>query len=140
MSDIIIDRLQTIDSSQADMLKKIYQAVQWWDKSWDTDWLIKIVTHSTLFIVAKKNEKIIGMGRLISDSLSDGYIQDVAVLPDYQNCGIGAKIVQQLISDAQQQGIDWIGLIGSPQTEHFYEKLGFEVMQKHIPFHYKGNL
>lgn len=84
---------------------------------------------SLFSIVAKDNEKIIGMGRLVGDGFMYCYIQDVRVLPQYQNKGIGKTIVNRLIDYACQNGIPntniSIGLTSAKSRESFYEKLGF---------------
>lgn len=80
-------------------------------------------------VVAKDNGKIIGMGRLVGDGVMYCYIQDVRVLPQYQNKGIGKAIVSKLIDYARQNGISStsisIGLMSAKGKESFYEELGF---------------
>lgn len=80
-------------------------------------------------VVAKDNDKIIGMGRLVGDGFMYCYIQDVRVLPQYQNKGIGKAIVNKLLDYAYQNGIPntgiSIGLTSAKGKESFYEKLGF---------------
>jgi len=43
-----------------------------------------LVDNSFCFAIARNNGKIIGMGRSISDGVSDAYIQDVAVLKKFR--------------------------------------------------------
>ena len=77
---------------------------------------------------AYHEEKLIGMGRLVGDGSMYWYIQDVAVLPEYQRKGIGSAIVERLISHAQGSlTAPWasIGLTARKGKEPFYEKLGF---------------
>ena len=79
------------------------------------------------------------MGRALSDMASDAYIQDVAVLNEFQGRGIGKKIIQTLITELQKNGVDWIGLIAQPGTSGFYENLGFQVLEGHVPLKLKDN-
>ena len=102
-----------------------------------TDFLAHIVTDSALFAGAFLNKKMIGMGRALSDMVSDAYIQDVAVLKEFQGRGIGKKIIQTLITELQKSGVDWIGLIAQPGTSGFYENLGFRVLEGHVPLKLK---
>jgi aralkylamine N-acetyltransferase len=53
-------------------------------------------------------------------------IYDVAVLPEYQNKGIGSKIIEYLI---QSSTVDVIMLYANPGKETFYEKYGFRKMK-----------
>lgn len=80
-------------------------------------------------ITAKRDDKIIGMGRLVGDGAMYCYIQDVAVLPEYQNNGIGKATVSKLIEYAYRIGLPntgiTMGLFSANGKEGFYEKLGF---------------
>lgn len=80
-------------------------------------------------VVAKDNGEVIGMGRLVGDGFMYCYIQDVRVLPQYQNRGIGKSIVNKLIDYVRQNGIPntsvSIGLMSARGKESFYEKFGF---------------
>ncbi|WP_363054431.1 GNAT family N-acetyltransferase [Methanoregula sp. PtaB.Bin085] len=82
--------------------------------------------------------RAVGMGRIISDGISDAYIQDVVVLPEYRKSGIGRDIVSILIGHCLQAGITWIALIAEPGTEKFYLPIGFRLMERHIPLIYRG--
>jgi spermidine synthase len=76
------------------------------------------------------------MGRAISDKSSDAYIQDLAVIKEYRNKGIGLKIVKKIIEILKKDKINWIGLIAQNNTEKFYEKLGFKIMENSKPMIY----
>jgi len=130
----IIDRANLIE------IMALYREAGWWKTEYDnnSDFLEKIVENSACFAGAFHEEKMVGMGRAISDRVSDAYIQDVVVLKRFQRMGIGKSIVQLLISHLKQTGVDWIGLIGTPGTKAFYEGIGFKPMENHIPFVYLG--
>jgi aralkylamine N-acetyltransferase len=99
-----------------------------------------LIKGSFAFAVAvdKGTSKPVGMGRVISDGVSDGYIQDLVVLPEYRRNGIGNRIVSTLVEACNAKGLGWIGLIAEPGSENFYRSLGFSVMPGHIPMIYKG--
>ena len=99
-----------------------------------------ILKGSLLFLGAWKGEKLIGMGRAISDGGSDAYIQDVFVSAPYRNRGSGAGIVSTLVQKLRERGIGWIGLIGVPGTERFYRELGFRPLEGHIPMRWEGGV
>jgi len=107
----------------------------------ETEALIrKIVRHTFCFAVARESGNIIGMGRSISDGVSDSYIQDVTVLPEYRKHGIGGRIIGFLVDYMHAQGISWIGLISEPGYESFYQKQGFCIMNSYTPFLYSGKM
>ena len=114
---------------------KLYKAGGWWKDSYDSSGIPSLIGRSFAFAVAvdKKTNKTIGMARVLSDSVSDAYIQDVVVLPEYRKAGIGKKLVLKLIDFCKQRGVSWIALISEPDQEMFYKKLGFKHMKNYTP-------
>ena len=66
--------------------------------------------------------KLVGMGRVISDGTYQAAMYDVAVLPAYQGKGIGRFIVQSLVGYCASCHVI---LYASPGKEPFYEKSNF---------------
>ncbi|MEI8331806.1 MAG: GNAT family N-acetyltransferase, partial [Methanomicrobiales archaeon] len=100
----------------------LYRTGGWWKEEYDPSALSSLIQGSFSFVVAvdKKSGKAIGMGRVISDGVSDGYIQDLVVFPAYRRSGVGREIVSALVGQCLQSGITWIILIAEPDTEKFY--------------------
>ena len=112
----------------------MYLAEKWWEGGTDnTDTVKKIVAGSHCFAVAIMDGRIIGMGRAISDRISDAYIQDVTVSQPHRGNGIGSRLVSMIILRLNQDNIYWIGLIAEKNANPFYEKLGFSVMANAAP-------
>ena len=128
--------IRIIKYAPASSLERIYRSVGWYDESFSPEAMEKICQNSTLFAGAFIKDEMVGMGRLLSDGVSDGCIQDVAVIKEFQGLGIGRAIVKKIIDESLKLGIDWIQLIATPGNEKFYESLGFEVMQNHTPMKY----
>ncbi|WP_445486439.1 GNAT family N-acetyltransferase [Niallia sp. 03133] len=86
------------------------------------------IENSVYAVVAIKNEKVIGMGRIVGDGAMYFYIQDVAVLPEYQNSGVGKKIIERLLEYINniKSGAVFVGLFASHGTDNFYEQFGFK--------------
>jgi GNAT superfamily N-acetyltransferase len=117
----------------------LYRAGGWWKEEYDPGELRNLIRGSFLFAVAvdSKTGRAIGMGRVISDGVSDGYIQDLVVLPEYRKTGVGTQIVSTLVKICVERGISWIGLIAEPATEKFYLPFGFHPMEGHTPLLYR---
>ena len=112
----------------------IYKGEGWWVASRDDDDLVKrIVAGSHCFLVVEEGERVVGMGRAISDGVSDAYIQDVAVDAGYRGRGIGREIVRCLLDRLNRDGVNWVGLIAERGSHPFYEHLGFDVMPDATP-------
>ena len=116
--------------SQIDKIIRLYQTAGWWTgQAHENHELIRrIVTSSHCFVLACEGNEIIGMGRAISDGISDAYIQDVAVLPEFQGQGVGTAVVKEILKQLRADGLQWIGLIAGRQSHPFYRKIGFEEM------------
>ena len=129
--------IKLIKTASRDDLFLLYTDAGWLTPGDSSDFLGRIVADSAVFAGAFLNNRMIGMGRALSDMTSDAYIQDVAVLKEFQGRGIGKKIIQILIAGLQKSGVDWIGLIAQPGTTGFYENLGFHVLEGHVPLKLK---
>ncbi len=131
--------IKPIKSAFVEDLKALYKDAGWWEPSYDLnpEFLNYIVKTSAIFIGAFYKKKMIGMGRALSDLVSDAYIQDVTVLKTYRGKGTGKKIIQALIKELKKKGVDWIGLVAEPGTSSFYKELGFDELKDHIPLRYK---
>jgi spermidine synthase len=73
------------------------------------------------------------MGRAISDGVSDAYIQDLTVLADQRNQGIGGMILRALVARLHADGLFWIGLIAEPGSASFYLREGFRERVGWVP-------
>jgi len=100
------------------------------------EWIDQIIRGSFCFVGAFSQDRMVGMGRSISDGVSDAYIQDVTVLKSFRGQGIGSSIIRSLVTYLKQSGIDWIGLIAEPGSRSLYEKTGFVTMTDHQPMLY----
>ena len=127
--------IQLVHSWDEVEIANLYRAGGWWKEEYDPEELPRLIKGSFLFAVAVniKTGRAVGMGRVISDGVSDGYIQDLVVLPEYRKTGIGTQIVSTLVKKCIELGSSWIGLIAEPDTEKFYLPSGFHPMEGHTP-------
>jgi len=128
-----------VKEADRDQIIALYKQAGWWTASDDEDisFVDGIISSTFKFAIAKAEGRIIGMGRAISDGVSDAYIQDVTVDQKYRKIGIGSGIINLLVKSLRAEKIGWIGLISEPGAENFYNELGFEVMKDHTPYIYK---
>jgi GNAT superfamily N-acetyltransferase len=113
----------------------LYRAGGWWKEEWDHAELISLMRSSFAFAIAHTvhPRQAVGMGRVISDGVSDAYIQDLVVIPDWRGKGIGKQILSTLIAYCHVHRITWIGLIAEPGTTEFYTSMGFSPLKGYIP-------
>jgi len=107
----------------------LYRQAGWWpDQEEDYLLLARLVRQSHCFAVAMIGEELIGMGRAISDGVSDAYVQDVTVEAAWQRSGVGTLIVRHILDRLRADGISWVGLIAERGSAEFYGQFGFEKM------------
>ena len=82
----------------------------------------KVFRNSDITIYIKDGNKVIGVGRALTDFVSQGAIYNVAVDLHYQRQHVGHNIITTLLE--KLQGINVI-LYTHPQTLTLYEKYGF---------------
>jgi aralkylamine N-acetyltransferase len=126
---------EVVDSAPTDAIVDLYQAGRWWrdEAAWRAA-IPDMIRGSFCFLVAREpGGCLVGMGRVISDGVSDAYIQDVVVLEAYRGRGIGREIVQRLTRRCLEARISWIGLVAEPGTQAFYEPMGFRALAGHVP-------
>jgi ribosomal protein S18 acetylase RimI-like enzyme len=131
--------IMIIKSWRNDEIIDLYKEGGWWKDQYDESSIDQLILGSYLFVLAlsKKRKNPIGMGRILSDGISDAYIQDLVVKKKYRNKGVGKRIVRFLVEYCLSNGIKWISLISEPNQDSFYVKLGFEYMKNYIPMKYQ---
>lgn len=129
--------LEVVTSVRPEAVVDLYRDAGWWEEGWSEDVIPAMVANSFRFAALFDGSELAGMGRALSDGVSDAYIQDVVVRTDYRGQGWGKKIVSRLVKELRAAGIDWIALVSAPGTQAFYEKLGFSVMPKFVPMKYQ---
>lgn len=132
--------VKIVDSWDKKEIVNLYKSADWWKECYDPSEIDNLIKNSFSFVVAfeKNSKKAVGMGRLLSDGMSDAYIQDLVVLKEYRKHGIGKKIVDFLLDICKENKISWIGLISEPGQNVFYEKIGFREMKNYVPMRFIG--
>ena len=91
----------------------------------------KAVQNTLFSVIAFDDDKAIGIGRLVGDGSLIWYIQDLIVLPEYQNNGVGSVVMNRLIDFVAENGVPnsftTIGLMSAKGKESFYQKFGFYI-------------
>ena len=90
-----------------------------WPGSYDME-RTQNALSKTLNITAYDHEKLAGCLRILSDGYYFGTITELLVLPEYQNKGIGSKLLQL----AKENTPTMLYFGSQPEAEGFYEKNG----------------
>lgn len=87
----------------------------------------KSIDNSLFWVCLYSEETLIGCGRLIGDGAMYFYLQDVILHPDFQELGLGARIMESIngyIAEHCPAG-STAGLLAAKGKEGFYTKYGF---------------
>ena len=137
---LTIDVLQSPSAAQIGAIALLYRETGWWPEAELHPQSVRaLVEGSTFFCIARDKDQIVGMGRVISDGVSDAFVQDIAVTADRRGEGIATRLVATLVDLAKKRGIDWIGLIAKGGATGVYARCGFQPMADATPMRYQEN-
>jgi ribosomal protein S18 acetylase RimI-like enzyme len=75
--------------------------------------------------VRNENDILIAFGYVCGMGLEHGYMEDIIVHPDYQEKGIGSKLVKELLREAKRFGIRIVTVSYEENKTNFYKRCGF---------------
>ena len=80
-------------------------------------------------VSAYEDDGLIGYIEVVSNGVTDAYIQDLMVHPEMQHHGIGTKLMNITINEIKKRDIYMVSVIyGEKELKDFYEKFGFSSM------------
>ena len=115
-----------------DELYQLFLAVGWAAEDKTTQTMIDNFNigflNSTFVFSAWDDDRLVGCVRVLSDLHFRSVIYDLAVLPEYQNKGIGKELVHRCINACESS--EW--LVQTDMAKGFYEKIGFEINEDYF--------
>lgn len=95
-----------------------------WSKPWSPEQLYQILENSAYIFLAYDTEqsKVVGLINALSDKVSFAFIPMLEVLPEYQNMGIGGKLMENMVKKLEH--IECVDLTCDVEMQGFYEKFG----------------
>jgi GNAT superfamily N-acetyltransferase len=132
--------IRVVTAWDPEEIVSLYRSAGWWREDRDDIGEIgDLIRGSLVFVVAvDRSGRAVGMGRAISDGVSDAYVQDLFVLPGLRGRGIGGAILRRILEACRERGIRWIALIAEGGSGEFYHRLGFGVEEGDLPMMYRG--
>ena len=91
----------------------------------DFERIKKMCDNANLIVIARKDGKLVGVARSITDFVYCTYLSDLTVDIDFQNLGIGKRLIEETKKAAPQAKII---LLSAPAAINYYPKIG---MKKH---------
>lgn len=117
-----------------DQLIDLYQDLGWWTEShYQRASIPQLIKGSFCFFAAFHEDQLVGIGRVLSDGVSDAYLHEIGVRSTYRRRGIGRELVRRLTDYCIEKDLEWIGLVATPENEEWYRQCGFERLTGYHP-------
>ena len=93
---------------------------------------------NTIFVAAKDDKRIVGMGLVfLAQKFAGkiGLVESIVVLDSYRGQGLGRKIMELLIFESKKAGVKGLDLTSHPDrvaANALYQKLGFEQRETNV--------
>lgn len=85
--------------------------------------------RSAFHLCCFDGDRLVGYVAAVSNGVTDAYIQDLMVHPDYQQQGIGRELMQHALQRLRDDGIYMVSIIyGDAALQKYYEQFGFMTM------------
>jgi ribosomal protein S18 acetylase RimI-like enzyme len=106
----------------ADQLIALYRQAPWANTRSIED-AREMLTHTDVAITAWNGNRLVGLGRVLTDYVYRASIWDVIVDTAYQGQDIGTQIIQRILEHPDLKRVELFWLC--TRSPGFYEKLGF---------------
>jgi len=90
----------------------------------DKERITKMYANSNLVVTAWNKDKLIGISRSLTDFCYCCYLSDLAVKKEYQENGIGKKLIELTRTRIGEQAT--LLLLSAPTAMDYYPKIGFQ--------------
>lgn len=119
-------RVALMDETQLNGVVKIENAC--FSHPWTEEGIIEALNNRTKFYVFEKDGVVLGYVG-VSVVLDEGYITNIAVLPEYQGMGVGNSLMKKLDDFAKLENLSFISLevrVSNHKAISLYEKFGYK--------------
>ena len=108
----------------------LYKAVGWTAYTKDTEALRRGYEHSLLILAACQGSDLLGIIRVVGDSATIVFIQDILVYPEHQGKGVGSALLRAVLD--RFAGVRQIELVTdhTEKTIGFYRSMGFRALSE----------
>ncbi|WP_216392282.1 GNAT family N-acetyltransferase [Blautia sp. MSJ-19] len=89
-----------------------------------------VLFNTSLLVNAVNDGRSVGIVRVLTDFVTDAYITDMIVSPDFQGKGLGKQLVNKALECLKDHSVEEVklacSLYANPGKEAFYAKFGFQ--------------
>ncbi|TWT09320.1 GNAT family N-acetyltransferase [Planomicrobium sp. CPCC 101079] len=102
----------------------LYEALGWNSFELKEEDFREMCMQSWFVVYAYDRERLVGMGRIISDGVITAIICGLGIAPSHQHSGIGKQLMQRMIDQCESNGVI-AQLMCEENLEPYYEAMGF---------------
>ena len=85
----------------------------------------RLKSYYHIAVYEEEKQKLIGFVDSVSNGVTDAYIQDLMVHPDFQGKGLGSELMNKMIDYLKKAGIYMISVLYDESLKDFYSRFGF---------------
>ena len=89
-----------------------------------------VLSNTQILVNAVNNGRSVGIVRVLTDFVTDAYITDVIVSPDFQGKGLGKQLVNEALERLKEHSVEEVklacSLYANPGKESFYANFDFQ--------------
>ena len=124
----------TVEASPAlsmDEVEELYRDVGWTTYADDVVTLEAALAGSSRVVAARRDGRLVGLARVISDGATICYLQDVLIHPGAQRAGVGRALVLAALEPYAAVRQKVLLTDDEPGQRAFYESLGYRETREH---------
>ena len=119
--------IQEYNTYRESEILSLYQSVGWTNYTDDPDMLKNAYANSLKILGAYADGQLLGIIRVVGDSCSIVFIQDILVFPEYQRKGIGTALISKILALYQNVYQKSLLTDNTAKTIRFYRSAGFKL-------------
>lgn len=118
--------IRNVPASRLGQLQELYRAT-WWAATRSDEDVRALLAGSSLVVglVNRPDDRLLGFARVLTDGRIVALVLDVIVHPDVRGTRLGERLMREVLSLPELEGIDSIELVCQPDLVAFYERFGF---------------
>ena len=111
------------DRMDVDFIHEFLSARSYWAKGRAREIVARSIETSLCFGVFSSDGRQVGFARLVTDSVTFGWLCDVFIDEAHRGKGLGKKLIQAVVSDPRVKGIKRI-MLGTRDAHELYQRYG----------------
>jgi ribosomal protein S18 acetylase RimI-like enzyme len=126
MNDDKITVIDRVDGARRDELVALFQSA-WWTAARTPRAVERMLQGSEVVVglVDTASDRLVAFARAISDGIFLAVVLDVIVAPAFRGTGLGARLMDELLTRPELADVDSVELVCQPELLGFYRRWGF---------------